>query len=317
MRILFYSSPYTYYNENLEPLARYFTKLGHKVFSSFDLGSNELDSFTLNTAKYSADFLNKKLKVDTVVLTQCWWGTDQLIAKECNIRKIKFYIIEHGAPMVRYTQSNGKKSHLYRASSLNAHRYFSYGKAGVDIMKSVGYSGKNLPIGSSKIENMLNKIKTKKKGTVLFDTSNKMDDPKLVDKFLDFVKNNTEQNFIIREHSRSPNFYRKALKYPNVVLDKGLQEHELYEYENFIFSFPSSAMLVPALLNKSISTLYDNHFCLEARAYHIKYAKYIPKLGVLSNQKYHKFIIDNLHYNKDESATERIYKEIINSLGIK
>ena len=277
MKIFLYSSPYLYYVENLIPLAQYFIEQGHEVYGSYRLSDtgDEYSMLDNDKSKNSKVFLKGKLDVDVVILTQPWWYRDNLIAKYCNDKGIKFYIVDHAPPMIKYTQKDGKKSHLYRSDGLGARCYFAYGQATSDIMKQVGYKGNIYISGSSRIEKMILEQQDNKKGSVVFDTSNRIEDNKLLNKFIEFSQNHKDEQFFIHEHSRSPNVYRKALKYDNVSLIKNISESRLFEYSKFIYTFPSSAMLVPALLNKKMYSLYDEHFCLEAREYHKKYEQCI------------------------------------------
>lgn len=317
MKILLFSSPYQYYLENLIPLSKFLKKQGHTVYASYCLKDNE--EFSMlddNKVEYSRKFLNDILKVDMVILVQSWWGRDNLIAKKCNTDGIPFYIVDHAPPIIKYTQADGTKSHLYRGNPLGPEKYFSYGPNTVKIMRDVGYKGKNIVVGSSRVEQMIANITKKKEGYVLFDTSNKMEDKKIVSKFLKFVKHNEDKQFIIREHSRSPQYFRKALQFPNVKLGNVKHEYSLFEYSDFIFSFPSSAMIVPALLDKNIYSIYDEHFCLEARRFYKQYQDCIIRLG--DDKKidvdFTSFVSDNILYNSNESTEERIYSEISKDL---
>ena len=300
MKIFLYSSPYQYYADNLIPLAQYFKKQGHQVYGSYRLSIDGEELMMVDDNKIS--------KPDVVILTQTWWYQDAEIAKQC---RVPLYIIDHAPPMMRFTQPDGKKSHLYRKENLNQH-YISWGQTTIDIMKQVGYNGINKALGSSRVEETLKGIKENKMGHVLFDTSNRMEDKNLVNGFIKFVKQHPDQQFIIQEHSRSPQYFREALSYSNVRLNTHLTETELFEYSDFIFSFPSSAMIIPALQNKRIYGLYDKHFCSEARTYFKKYENCVFNLkeqDAIPNYK--RFINSNILYKREEPANERIYKYIM------
>lgn len=299
MKILLYSSPYQYYVDNLIPLAQYFEHQGHQVYGSYKLSIDGEEIPMLDTEKIT--------KPDVILLTQTWWYRDAEIAKNC---KVPLYVIDHAPPMMRFTQPDGKKSHLYRKDNLRQH-YISWGQTTVDIMKEVGYRGRNKVLGSSRVESVLDSITESREGYVLFDTSSRMEDDELVAGFVKFVKQHPDQQFIIQEHSRSSGCYRVALEYPNVKLNNDLKEHQLFAYSNFIFTFPSSAMIIPALQNKRIFGLYEKHFCLEARNYFKKYKDCIFNLkeqDVIPNFK--QFINSNILYKREESANQRIYKYI-------
>lgn len=299
MKVLLYSSPYQYYADNLIPLAKYFEEHGHDVYGSYRLSIDGDEILMLDSEKIT--------KPDVIILTQTWWYQDAEIAKSC---KIPLYVIDHAPPMMRFTQPDGKKSHLYRRDNLNQH-YISWGQTTIDIMKQVGYRGINKVLGSPRVEEVLSNIKQNKDGYVLFDTSNRMEDKSLVNGFVKFVKQHPDRQFIIQEHSRSPHYFREALRYSNVQLNTCLTEKELFEYSDFIFTFPSSAMIIPALQSKRIYGLYDKHFCLEAQTYFKKYEDCIFNLkeqGCIPNFK--RFINSNILYKREESANERIYKYI-------
>lgn len=312
MIIFLYSSPYYYYAENLISLAKYFKKMGHEVYGSYKLSidGQELSMLDNTVVNYSEKYLKNKIIPDKVILTQTWWYQDAKIAKKA---KEKLYVIDHAPPMMRFTQPDGKKSHLYRKDNIRQ-KYISWGKNTVNLMKEVGYDGINKVLGSSRLEYYLENIKNQKDGYVLFDTSERMEDESLIKLFLEFVKNNKEKQFIIQEHSRSSKKYRIAEKFDNVYFNKKMKEFELFEYNNFIFTFPSSAMLIPAIQNKNIYALYENHFCLEAREYFNKYNNCIFNLQTNNmNFDFRKFISNNILYKEEQSANERIYKYILES----
>lgn len=298
MKIFLFSSPYQYYADNLIPLAKYLER-EHQIWSSYRLNIDgpEYDMITQEEVSYSQAFLKNQIKPDLVYLVQSWWYQDAAIAQHCRKKEIPFDMVDHAPPMMRYTQKDGKKSHLYRKDCGGVRNYFSYGQMTVDLMRKIGFSGKNYPVGSSRLEQTMRAVQNSKDGFVLFDTSNKMEDANLVEEFISLVKANSTLPFIIQEHSRSPHFFRKALKYSNVILNQDLKESQLFEYSDFIFSFPSSAMLVPALLNKKIIPLYQNHFCSEARKYYQKYN---------FEQDLEKFINENIYYQPNQSTESRI-----------
>lgn len=311
MRFFLYSSPYQYYADNLIPLAKYLTENGHEVFASYRLSETgpEISMLDGMNVDYSTKFLKNQLHVNKVILVQTWWYTDQLIAIKTRKKNLDLYVIDHAPPMMRFKQPDGRLSHIYRGDDIGQH-YISWGQVTKDIMKQAGYKGKNVVLGSSRTESVLNNICKNKKGFVLYDTSARMEDKNLLSGFMKFVKNHSDDTFIIQEHSRSSKIYREVLCYNNVKLNNNLKEHELFEYSDFIFTFPSSAMLVPALKNKMMYALYDKHFCEAARNYYKQHKECIFTIKESGQPNYKNFIDSNILY-KDESANQRIYKYIM------
>jgi hypothetical protein len=325
MKVLLFTSPYQYYADNLIPLAKYLKTKGVDVDASYQLSPDdsnlEFDMLSNQKSLVSTNFLKNEKKYDVIILTQPWWYQEVNIVDLSKRLKIPFVIVDHAPPMIRYTRRDGAMSHLYRKDLRGAHTFFAYGIETVNIMRKLGSKVNMQVVGSSRIDEMVNLAKVEKNnaGYVVFDTSNKMEDKSTVKKFLDFLKNNKNDTFIIREHSRSPKYFRKACSFLNVSIRNDLSEFELYNYSNFIYSFPSSAMIVPALLKKKIFTLYKEHECLEARRYNIKYSNIFPDLNASINQKeefnYNTFLANNILYREDQSTNERIYKYLIKYFG--
>lgn len=315
MKFLFYSSPYEYYADNLIPLAKYFKSQGHEIHA----GKNEKEVMLKEAPFPQFKFSNDKkiifnIKYDAIILTQPWWYWDADLAVAANKYKIPFYIVDHAPPMFRYTETRQKqqKSHLYRGDLRGAKNFFAYGPQTIQIMKEAGCKSLMTSVGSSRLEEVIKNLTDKKSGYVLFDTSHRMEDQELVSVFLKFVKRHSDQKFLIKEHSRSPQWYRKGLKFKNVELANRIPESELFQYSDFIFTFPSSAMLIPALLGKNIFVLYQNHYCEEAKTYYQSYSDIFPELGCIQKSNdYSKFLTNNILYREDQSTNERIYQHII------
>ncbi len=310
MIFFLYSSPYLYYKDNLVSLAEFLKNQGHEVYASYRLSidGDEYSMLTEDIVSYSKDFLNNKIKPDYVILTQCWWYADQEISKLAREKNISVLIVDHAPPMIRYIEKNGKKSHQYRKNLMNAQNFYAYGQNTIDIMKKVGCKESMLAVGSARIDSMMKLIKNKKQGYVIFDTSARMEDHTILKSIEKFIQKNPDKEFIIREHSRSSKIYGK-LKYSNVSISNE-SEYLSYEYSDFIFTFPSSAMLIPALLNKNIYAVYKNHYCVEAQEFYKKYKKTFVELGQSKLKDYSEFITNNIVYKRNEETNQRIYRSL-------
>lgn len=322
MKVLFYSSPYLYYAENLIPVARLFQKYGHKVYASANTNlkdlNQETDILSNQAVTYSKDFLSGNLESDIVILTQPWWYRDQEIAAKCVKSKIPFYIIDHAPPMISYSEANGKSSHLYRANLNGARAFFAYGEETKKIMRAKGCKEHIVPIGSPRIHYYLRNIvqdNNESKNILLFDTSHRMEDLKILKIYEKLKKELTDYNILIREHSRSTH------KFSNKNLSLDPEYIAVAKSDICIFTFPSSAMLLPALLNKKIISLYSNHFSKDAREYAVKYRNEFlnyPDMSfkeILSKQaNYSLFIQENLS-NIHKSPAEEIMKYILKDIG--
>jgi hypothetical protein len=73
-------------------------------------------------------------------------------------------------------------------------------------------------------------------------------------------------------------------------------------------------MLIPALLNKNIFALYDDHFCVEARKFYKKYSDNITDLNSSQVQNHQMFLSKNLLYSKKESTEQRILNHILREI---
>lgn len=312
MRIFMFSSPYQYYADNLIPLAKKYRELGHDVIASYRLSDSgqEFDMITGEKVKYVEKFLAGGERYDLVFLTQTWWYDDLLISKFCKRNKIKYFVLEHATPMMQYTQKDGTKSHLYRAHDSGAKCYFSFGPKNIEVMKKIGYQGVNLAIGSPRIEGMINEAPMEEEeGTVIFDTSERMEDQNTINIVENYIRKNPTRKFIIRPHSRSSGLYNEIGLSSNIKVFTG-PEKDLLKYNKFIYTFPSSSMLAPALLGKNIYSAYYQHYCKEARDFHTKYADTIPMLGKESEKNYNKFIEDHLVYSEEQSTVDRILEMV-------
>lgn len=306
MNLLFYSSPYKYYQENLIPLADYAEEKGHKVYRKFSL-KEEKDIRRIipdNSDSSIYDLISKK-QIDAAVLVQPWWYADKEVAGACNKYKIPFYIVDHAPPMTAYTEASGKKSHLYRGNIFGAKAFFAYGDATKKIMKQRGCKGNIVIVGSPRIEKMLDNYKTFSeqkdfKAFVLFDTSNRMEDSSLlkeVNKFRNELSD--EWKFFIKKHSRSPSIYDQINGIGSI---DGSEEQIFYFADKVGFTFPSSAMILPALVEKDMIVFYDKHYCKEAISYYNKYSESITNYKGKKIASYDAFIRDNYKTNKSPKA---------------
>lgn len=315
MKIFLYSSPYQYYADNLIPLAKHLKELGHDVCGSYRL-SESGEEYDMLTGKKVIDSYKRiyNEKFDMVYLTQNWWYEDLNIAKYCFKNKIKLLILEHATPMIRYTAKDGTKSHMYRNQNKVANGYFSFGKKNLDIMKEIGYQGLNIAVGSPRIDEMYHYCKDKevREGTIIFDTSNKMEDQTSFELVQRYVAKHPNKKFIVKKHSRSPGVFDDLVVRGNISIHKG-DERDAYLYENFIFSFPSSAMILPALLGRNINSAYTQHFCKEAKIFHEKYKHCFPEIGKESDYNYNSFIDDYLVFDEEEPTVKRIVELSIKS----
>lgn len=311
MKILMYSSPYRYYYENIEPLAEHAEERGHTVYKRFSLvAEKNIKKITVDSGENIHDLIANR-KIDCVVLVQPWWYGDKEIAGACNKYKVPFYIVDHAPPMMTYTEENGKKSHLYRANLFNARAFFAYGEATKHVMRKRGCKEKIVITGSPRIEAMLRSYKILKKekdfkSFILYDTSHRMEDESLIKEFNRLRKQLGEDwNFFVKRHSRSPDYFSKI---PGVGTLEGPEEQIVYFADAVGFTFPSSAMIFPALVNKDMYALYRKHSCREARGYCLKYIDSIPIRGGIRKADYGEFIKDN--YHTAGSPTEEILKYI-------
>lgn len=324
MKILFYSSPYDYYLQNLLPVAKLSFEKGYDVIcASSNKHTNDIHDADIQY-HYGKDnsvksFLKGKLNIDCVVLAQPWWYVDNHIAEYSYRNKIPFYIIDHAAPMIAYTENEKRLSHLYRKDLHGAKAFFAYGAVTEKIMKKRGCKEKIIKIGSPRIyeqeleaRKFKNKYVKEKNIAVVYDTSSRMEDPKVKDIFLKARKKIQDGTwkFLIRKHSRSPGLFDSLIKeYSDIELSI-LSESELAAIADLgMFTFPSSAMILLAKLGIKMESLYDNHFCLEARDFSKKYK------DTFLSAKYSNFLDENLfeHEHNDKSA-EKIIKYIIRDL---
>lgn len=317
MKFFIFSSPYQYYADNLIPVAKELSALGHEVVACYRLSEtgSEFDMLTGKKVNRLSDRFFKGEKFDAVILTQTWWYDDLNISKSCIKNNIPFYVLEHATPMTLYTQKNGIKSHAYRAHHSGSKYYFSFGENNVNLMGKIGFAGKNVAVGSPRVEQMLSESLDAKlePGTVLFDTSERMEDNIVYQSIEHIIRKKPNEKYIIRPHSRTSGMYNDLVNSSNVTLHTG-KESELYKYTNFLFTFPSSAMIVPALLGRKIYAGYNNHFSKDARNFYEKYNNEIPAFGKTASFNYDKFISDNIVYSKKESAVNRIIKHIMDDL---
>lgn len=297
MNLLFYSSPYKYYMENLIPLAEYAEERGHKVYQKFSLSEEK------NIRTVSPDGEDRTIhdllatrEIDAAVLVQPWWYLDKEIAGACNKYRIPFYIVDHAPPMMTYTEENGKKSHLYRANLLGAKAFFAYGNATKQVMRKRGCRENIVITGSPRIERMEENYKALSqdkdfKAFVLYDTSHRMEDKSLIKEVNRLRKDlGPEWEFFVKRHSRSPKVFDKI---PGIGTLDGPEEQIVYFADMVGFTFPSSAMLLPALVGKDMLALYGKHFCKEAGVYYKKYHESIPRRIGNKKTDYREFIADN------------------------
>lgn len=327
MRILFYSSPYDYYFQNLEPVAKLAIEQGHEVFwASSEQHTEDIKKAKIKYHHGEKDFINKfldkKLKVHCVILTQPWWYIDRKIAERCNKLNIPFYIIDHAPPMIAYTEKENRLSHLYRKSLNGAKAFFAYGQKTKEIMELRGCTEKIVPIGSPRIndlESRSKQYKNESKIAVIYDTSNRMEDQSMVTEFLKIKKSlSNDWQFLIRQHSRSPGFFNELTKQHDNIKISDKKEEELAGIASLgIFTFPSSAMILLAKKNVPMLALYHNHFCSEAREYAQLYRKIIslsPDFNI-KNSDYSRFLRENLFdYENNHQSAHKILKFIVKDL---
>lgn len=313
MKILFYSSPYQYYMENLTPLVDAARDRGHKVYTRFALKEEKnIRKLLLDgEEELTIHQLIESRSVDAVVIVQPWWYADKEVAGACNKFRIPFYIVDHAPPMMTYTEESGKKSHLYRANLFKARAFFAYGSATKKVMRNRGCKENIVVTGSPRIERMLEnykKLDAKKdfKAFVLYDTSHRMEDKTLLKEVIRVQKSlGPDWKMFIKRHSRSPDCFRKVSGLGSL---DGPEEQIVYFADMVGFTFPSSAMILPSILGKDMVALYGKHFCREARTYYKKYQLSIPAMNGKRVVDYEEFIADNYHMRG--SATDTILNYI-------
>ena len=308
MKVFIYTSPHKYYLDNLMPLAHCYLKTGDEVKVSFS--SEHTDNIQeckerviIGQNPCLDDFFNKKYKPDVVILSQPWWYVDKRIAEFCNKNKINFYIVDHAAPMSRFVERSGKKSHLYRSSILGAKAFFSYGQATANIMKKVGCRSNIVSAGSPRIEAQLDLARemVSEDKITIYDTSHRMECKEAVKESVKLAERLSKEHgfdIFVRQHPRSSGMVSDMLGSKNILKS----EIESAASSAFcIFTFPSSSMLLPALLDKNILTTYYAHFDKNIRKYYKRYSKEFSNHNNRRN-KYNQFIRDNLYMPKGGSA---------------
>ncbi len=308
MKIFIYTSPHKYYLDNLMPLVKCSSASKHDIRVSFSSKHTEdvqksNEKVIIGKDACLEDFFSKKYKPDIVILSQPWWYVDKKIASFCNKNKINFYIVDHAAPMSRFVEKNGKKSHLYRSNILGAKAFFSYGESTGNIMRKVGCRGNIVPAGSPRIEAQLNiakKIVSEDK-IVIYDTSHRMECENSVKESISLAKSLSKQHgldIFVRQHPRTSGLVASMLTEKKILKS----EIEAAATSAFcIFTFPSSSMLLPAILEKKIATTYYAHFDSNIRKYYKRYSKEFSN-HIRSKSKYNQFIQDNLYMPKHGSA---------------
>jgi hypothetical protein len=220
------------------------------------------------------NFFQNKKKYDFIILTQAWWYMERKIINHCKKNSIPFYIVDHAPIMSVYNDPFDKKSHLYRSNLNGAKAFFAYGKCTEDIMRQRGCRERIVSIGSPRFEHLVRKINVKKSKenlAIIYDTSARMDDLNVIN-LIKNIQKVSDINFYVKEHSRSKhnyNFiYKKNLnKYIN-------QENEIHllEKSKFCFyTFPSSTMIVAAMVGVHMVSGYNNHFDDSIKKYSKKY----------------------------------------------
>jgi hypothetical protein len=314
MKILFYSSPYQYYLENLTPLVEAAKERGHKVYTRFALKEEKNIRKLLPDGEetHTIHDLIEKRMVDAVVLVQPWWYADKEVAGACNKYNVPFYIVDHAPPMMPYTEASGKKSHLYRARLYNARAFFAYGAATKQVMRKRGCKEKIVVTGSPRVEAMLERYKgfeQKKdfKAFVLYDTSHRMEDKSLIKEVNKLRKDlGADWQIFIKRHARSPDNFRKISGIGSL---EGPEEQIVFFADMVGFTFPSSAMILPAIVDKDMVALYDKHYCTEAVGYFRKYQEAIPNRKGKRVSTYKEFITDNYHTRGSPTKTILDYIE--------
>ena len=320
MKIFCYTSPYEYYLDNIIPLIFAAKKRGHSVKASFSKEHTHILSKCNEIPIASKDrvlkaFFRKAYRPDVVILTQSWWYVDKEIARFCIKNGINFYIVDHAAPMTRFVEKNGKKSHLYRANTNGASAFFAYGRETQKIMSGVGCRDKVVVSGSPRIENQLEiaKKNCNNNKIVIYDTSHRMECEVAVKNSIKIAKTLSSSynlDIFVRQHSRSPGLVAKKIG-TNRVIDSEIEAAADSEF--CIFTFPSSSMILPALLEKKLIAAYDVHYSGSIRKYYKKYMNEIfNHNNYAGNIQYNNFIKSNLKIPKDGSA-EFIVKWIENN----
>ncbi len=342
MKIFLYSSPYKYYRDNLLPLGKRFQELGHDVYMSHSYKKdsslkNLVETIDIHGATASSGYVKKFLKgdfnPDVVILTQAWWFLEDSIVKMCNQRNIPFYILDHAAPILAYSEKSGKKSHLYRNNTCGAKSHIVWGSNSYQIMKDRGCKSKMHILGSPRVEDFIFKKSDKKikavrkkygdKIAVIYNTNDKMKnkDAKFNFKKVGLFLKSIGYTVIIKPHVRST-YNQKKLKDFVVFKDKRLEEQLIHASDLMLFTYPSSVMIFGAVAHKPIISLYGDHWCDSARFFSSKYSDIFLDLKsvnqiipyVNQNNSYDYFIDENLKFSKKEKSVDRIIKFIINDI---
>lgn len=314
MNIFCYCSPYKYYLENLTPLLEASVKRGHNINISFsDQHSSDIENISeisvTKSGSFVKKFFNGKYRPDVVILVQPWWYVDKKIANFCKKNNISLYVIDHAAPMSRFVEKNGKKSHLYRSNLGSSKAFFCYGRETANIMKKVGCKSKLVLSGSPRVEEQYNiALKNIKNNRItIYDTSHRMESRLAVNKSIKSalkLSKHYNLDILIKEHPRSSKLVRNLLR--KAVVDKN-EIRSASESMFCIFTMPSSSMLLPALLGKKIIAGYSDHFSDDIKRYYKRYKDEIPNKNTYGNRlnekiKYNNFIKDNLELPTGGSA---------------
>lgn len=278
-----FSSPHLYYMENLSPISYYLEKNGHNVYQSFystRSTSPEHQEYVVRGGSNNLlkKFFEEKIKVDAVILTQCWWLYERKIVSECAKRNIPYFIVEHAPQMLLYD----KKRARYRSSIRGAKAHYMWGTLSKKIMIKSGCSD-NLPIGGSPRLDLINNIgnsnyikkKYGKKIISLYTTSNVMSPDYLPLQLENIQKwaGLNDYSVVIKKHPRFS--INKAL---SSSIDKNIVKvFEETDFESNIhlinasnivaFSFPGSMMIPAAVLGKKIVSLYGKSSNPEVKKY--------------------------------------------------
>ncbi len=339
MKVFLYSSPYRYYKNNLLPLAKRFEELGHDVYMSHSYKKTSLIKDSAEVidiaGKESQDgliknFLLNNFKPDVIILTQAWWFLEDKIVKKCKQSGIPFYLLDHAAPVTKYSEKSGGKSHLYRNNLRGARAHIVWGRESIDIMKGRGCKEPMFALGSPRVEEFLKKHNSKKilslrkkygdNIAVFYDTNNKMFDKGVNNKLEEaaFFLKKAGYSVLLKPHARSN---IRGSKLENIVIfkDKRLEDELIHASSVMLFTFPSSVMIFGAMAKKPIVCLYGDHWSSDAKKFSKRYSSIFLKPSSINeiipyiNQKtnYREFINKNLVFSKNKSACDRIINFII------
>jgi len=288
VKFFLFCSPHYYYIKNLMPIAQRLRELGHDVvFSSQDYSGKETVYFNdLDLGSPLSEF-KKGVKFDVVLLTQCWWLEDKVVADICNKRNTPFYILEHAPQMVQYRVVK------YRTHLNGARAHFMWGNESQRLMRESGCKELLPVMGAPRLSNLedvtiedglIDKYSNGRKIISVYTTSEKMMSPgfsKSLNRLKVAILANDRYNLVLKDHVKFSS--DKLVSDTDRVrvfseVDRELEFLKISDY--IIFCFPSSVMIPAAFYKKKMFNLYHEHNNKSICKYADEHKNIIPALDI-------------------------------------